>query len=63
MHQKCTELNPDNIHRETAGIEEAMHTFSIHNGLIITENQTDTIQTDSGIIKVLPFWKWNMSNQ
>lgn len=61
--QVCVELNPDNLHRETAGIEEAMRTFSIHNGLIITENPTDTIQTVAGTIEVLPFWKWNMGNQ
>lgn len=61
--QVCVELNPDNLHRETAGIEEAMRTFSIHNGLIITENQTETIQTVAGTIEVLPFWKWNMGNQ
>ena len=61
--QVCAELNPDNLHRETTGIEEAMRTFSIHKGLIITENQTDTIQTDTGTIEVLPFWKWNMDNQ
>lgn len=60
--QVCAELNPDNLHRETAGIEEAMRTFSIHNGLIITENQTDTIQTDIGTIEVMPFWKWNIGN-
>ncbi|MBO4402651.1 MAG: ATP-binding protein [Bacteroidales bacterium] len=58
LYQVCLELNPDNMHRETSGLEEAMRMFSIHNGFIITENQTDTIQTDMGIIEVLPFWKF-----
>jgi len=59
VFQVCAELNPDNLYRETAGLEEAMRTFSIPNGRIITENQTDTIQTEAGTIEVLPFWKWN----
>ena len=60
LFQVCAELTPDNLHRETAGLEEAMRIFSINNGMIITENQTDTIRTDTGMIDVLPFWKWSV---
>ena len=60
LFQVCAELNPDNLPREIEGLEEAMRTFSIPNGLIVTENQTDTIQTDNGKIEVQPFWKWSM---
>ncbi len=60
LFQVCSELNPDNMQREIDGLEEAMRTLSIPNGKIITQNQNDRFQTESGNIEVLPFWEWNV---
>ena len=63
LFQVCASLNPDNLQRETKGLEEAMRSLSIPTGLIITENQSDTFHTEAGVIDVIPFWKWNITHK
>ena len=60
LFQVCSELNADNMQREINGLEEAMRNLSIPKGTIITQNQNDHFQTETGNIEVLPFWEWNV---
>jgi predicted AAA+ superfamily ATPase len=56
--QSCYDLNEDNKEREINGLIEAMNTFKLKEGLIVTYNQTDEFNIDSKKIKILPVWKW-----
>ena len=44
--------------REISGLIEALETFKLKEGLIITYNQADILRVGSKTIKVLPAWKW-----
>ena len=45
--------------REIDGLVEAMKAFSLEEGLIITfENEEDITVEGTGIIHVIPAWKW-----
>jgi predicted AAA+ superfamily ATPase len=44
--------------REIGGLIEAMDTYDLAEGLIITENDQETIKVDKYEIKVIPVWKW-----
>lgn len=44
--------------REIAGLQEAMLTYNLPEGHIITMDEKETIQTDSGVIHVVPVWEW-----
>lgn len=48
-------FNHENRAREIAGLTEAMETFGLKKGYIITFNQEETINEQ---ILVIPFWKW-----
>ena len=52
--QVCWQLNPENLKRELAGLQNAMNTTHAPKGLIVTFDQEDTF----GEIKVVPAWKW-----
>lgn len=58
LFQVCSELNQDNLRREIDGLEEAMRALSVTRGIIITDNQEDNFHLETGVIEVLPFWKW-----
>lgn len=53
--QVCSELNNDNMKRETSGLYEAMKTFHLTEGTIITLAQHDHFIQDGMSIKVVPF--------
>jgi uncharacterized protein len=53
--QVCLELNSDNLQRETSGLFEAMRTFNLQEGKIITLNQNDNFTQEGMIINVIPF--------
>ena len=55
--QVCHELHEENKEREIAGITEAMETFKLREGTIITMNQEDTF----GNVQVIPAWKFMRS--
>lgn len=44
--------------REITGLQEAMLAYNLPEGHIITMDEKETIQTDSGVIYVLPVWEW-----
>jgi uncharacterized protein len=56
--QVCLEVDNDNLHRETAGLFEAMEFFKLKEGKIITLNQDDVITEKGKEIKLIPAWKW-----
>ena len=60
--QVCYELNGDNQERELNGLKEAMEKFKLKEGLILTYNQTDEFDIKGMKIKVIPVWKWLLSN-
>ncbi len=47
-----------NEKRELGGLIEAMKKFELKEGIILTENQEETIEKDGFIINVIPTWKW-----
>ena len=44
-----------------AGLAEAMNTFGLSAGLVLTFDQDFEIQKDGKSIPVLPVWKWLLS--
>ncbi|MCL1943590.1 MAG: ATP-binding protein [Candidatus Azobacteroides sp.] len=52
--QACYHLNPDNLQRELSGLYEAMQTFDLKNGFIITLDQKDHFEKDGMSVEVLP---------
>lgn len=56
--QVCWEITPENENREVNGLVEAMLYFKTENGIIVTANSTDTIQTDVGLISVMPAYQY-----
>lgn len=44
--------------REIEGLLEAMHTYQLREGLILTANEQDTIKIDGFTLLVIPIWKW-----
>jgi len=44
--------------RETAALKEAMTELKLKSGTIVTKNENGKIDTDSGIIEVVPIWRF-----
>ncbi|WP_194847499.1 ATP-binding protein [Candidatus Neptunochlamydia vexilliferae] len=44
--------------RELEGLMEAMNAYGLKEGLIITENEQNTLDINSFTVKVIPIWKW-----
>ena len=57
--QVCYDLNEDNKGREIDGLMEALETFGLSEGLILTFNQQDTLKFDGKNVAVLPVWRWS----
>ena len=49
--------NPQVKKREIEGLVEAMRTYDLQEGIILTENESDTIEIDWFRILVMPIWK------
>ena len=58
--QVCYEINADNKTRELDGLLEAMQFFNLEEGLIITQNQKDTIKTKNKTIYLIPAFEYFM---
>ena len=56
--QVCYLLDASNKEREIAGLLEAMETFHLKEGLLLTQEQEEEITENGKKIKVLPVWKW-----
>ncbi|WP_321429653.1 ATP-binding protein [uncultured Methanolobus sp.] len=50
--------NPDTRKREIEGLFDALKTYSLSEGLILTDDTEDSIEIDGKQITVKPVWKW-----
>lgn len=50
--------DPDVRRREIEGLMEAMKLYQLQEGIILTENEHDTIELDGFRVLVIPIWKW-----
>jgi uncharacterized protein len=50
--------NPEVKKREFEGLLEAMKTYDLQEGIILTENENETIVMGESRISVIPIWKW-----
>ena len=53
--------NKDVKEREVSGLIEAMSTYKLQEGLILTENEQERVEVDGFLITVMPIWKWLLS--
>lgn len=53
--------DPEVRNREIEGLHEAMKAYELQKGLILTENESDTIEMEGFQISVMPIWKWLLS--
>ena len=58
--QACMQLTDESKDREIEGLVKAMESFSLNSGMIVTENQRDTIQVGKHHIEIVPFWDWSL---
>lgn len=56
--QVTWELNQETERREISGLVDALKTYKLKSGLIITYDQKKSIKVDSFTLQVLPFWQW-----
>ena len=56
--QVCLELTPDNREREFSGLVDALKTYKLSHGVIVTLNQEDTFEYDGYKIDVVPSCKF-----
>ena len=50
--------DPETKKREIEGLMEAMNAYHLREGIVLTENEQDTIKMDGCVISVIPIWKW-----
>ncbi len=60
--QVCYHLDEGNKRRELQGLQEAMDTFRLQQGLLLTYEQEDVIKSDGKTIQVIPVWKWLLAS-
>lgn len=56
--QVCLEVDDENRSREVGGLLTAMSAFDLQQGIILTENQNDTLIEDGRQIDLVPVWQW-----
>jgi len=56
--QVCHELNDENTDREIGGLLEARATFTLNEGIILTNDQEETRKIGNVTIVIKPVWKW-----
>jgi len=44
--------------RELAGLREAMETYKLEKGLILTHEEESAMKENGKTITVMPIWKW-----
>lgn len=49
--------------REINGLIEAMNLYNLKSGLILTENEEETIRADSLVIHIRPVWQWLLDEE
>ena len=60
--QVCYDLNFENEKRELAGLIEAVKTYDLETGIILTMDQDKTIEHKGFEIQLTPVWKWLITN-
>lgn len=53
--------NEETKNREIEGLIEAMKAYNLRKGIILTENEQNTIEMQGFLILVIPIWKWLLS--
>jgi predicted AAA+ superfamily ATPase len=48
--------------REINGLLDAMNTYKLHSGLIITDDTEEEIIENDKKITIIPAWKWLLEN-
>lgn len=61
--QVCYELNDNNVEREINGVLEAMETFGLEKGMILTHDQEEEREISGKKISIVPVWKWLLQIQ
>jgi hypothetical protein len=62
--QVCYNMETQEIQkRELQGISEAMNTYNLKTGTIITMNEEREIKQNNTTIKIIPAWKWIMNSE
>ena len=56
--QVCLEMDDENRDREVKDLLSAMSAFDLAQGVILTENQNDTLIEDGRQIDIVPVWQW-----
>jgi predicted AAA+ superfamily ATPase len=56
--QVCYNITDENKKREIDGLIEAMQTYNLNNGLILTYEQEEILTMENKKIVVKPVWKW-----
>ena len=57
--QVTQSLNEDKTRqRELDGVVDAMKSYELNDGLILTEDEEDTVMVNGFQIEVKPVWKW-----
>jgi predicted AAA+ superfamily ATPase len=60
--QVCYSLTETNKNREIDGLINALETFDLPEGLILTFNQQETLKIGEKYIKIVPAWQWLKSD-
>ncbi|MEI7726579.1 MAG: ATP-binding protein [Bacteroidota bacterium] len=61
--QVCYTLTPENEDREIGGLIEALLSFNLDEGIILTYDQESDIQKENHRIRVIPVWKWLLGSK
>jgi hypothetical protein len=56
--QVCHQLTPDNMARETAGMQEAMADLELASTTFVTTNQTEDFHIENKKVMCIPFFDW-----
>ncbi len=57
--QVSVQLSEEEVkRREVDGLVEAMNAYGLAEGVVLTENEQDSLQVGDLLIKVIPIWKW-----
>ncbi len=56
--QVCYDLTDENRKREVRGLTGAMNAFALETGLLLTLAQEEAITAEGKKIRVMPVWKW-----
>ena len=57
--QACeTMADPKTRKRELVALKDAMAEFDLKSGMVVTRNEEERIEVDSGTIEVVPAWRF-----